>query len=183
MKVKLVKPNWYTGNPTAETTEALELLVGTWREAANHFALNHELKANLGKSAPLGIQPFLNAVIEERFLDSGWSGEDGRFKKKRTWFRITFRHQMSLGSDFLDAIRLPKSENIEQCVILAASDDFLRVITPRDWRSLCSFSKIAGQMAQLEGHITPPLIIGELSPVSQLSQSASSLIYGPRIRN
>ena len=182
MKVRLVRPSWYKSEPTAETNEGVNLLDGIWREATNLFIIQGEVRKGLGKSEPLGIQPFLNDVISQRFLDSGWTGDEGRFTKGQTWLRITFRHQMSLGSDFYDAIRLPKAEDIKQCVILAADDDFLKVITPRDWRSLCSFSKLSAQLAQMDGSFSPPLLIGELKPFSALSQKAHGLIYGSRLR-
>jgi hypothetical protein len=182
MKVRLVRPSWYESEPTAEANEGINVLDGVWREATNLFILQGEVRKGLGKSEPLGIQPFLNDVISERFLDSGWTGDEGRFTKGQTWLRITFRHQMSLGSDFYDAIRLPKTENVKQCVILAADDDFLKVITPRDWRSLCSFSKLSAQLAQMDGSFSPPLLIGELKPLSALSQKAHVHIYGTRLR-
>ncbi|CAN2188736.1 hypothetical protein MCEMRE130_00470 [Candidatus Nanopelagicaceae bacterium] len=182
MKVRFVRPRWYTSEPTLETNEGVNLLDGVWREAANLFIIQSEIRKARGKTEPLGIQPFLNDVITQRFLDAGWLGEEGRFTKGQTWFRITFRHQMSLGSDFYDAIRLPKAEGIQQCVILAADDDFLKVITPRDWRSLCSFSKVSAQMSQMDGSFTPPLLIGELKPNTELSPTAHGVIYGSRLR-
>ena len=88
---------------------------------------------------------------------------------------------MSLGSDVYDAIRLPKAEDIKQSIILAADDDFLKVITPSDWRSLCSFSKLSAQMSQMDGSFSPPLLIGELKPLSELSPKAHGVIYGSRL--
>jgi hypothetical protein len=67
---------------------------------------------------------------------------------------------MGLGSDLLDAVRLSSLEHVEQCVILAAPMDFLKVISPRDAGSLSSFEKIVFQTAQLEGAVSPPLLIG-----------------------
>lgn len=183
MKIRLVRPLWNQSEPTNETIELANLLDGVWRESANLFYLESKLSRTKGKSGPLGIQPFLNETINQRLADNSWEGIDGRFSKKRTWIRITFRHQMSLGSDFFDAIRLAKSENFEQCILLAADDEFLRVITPRDWRSLCSFSKMSAQMAQLEGFFDTPLMIGELKPNSKLSPDLHKFIYGERLRS
>lgn len=183
MKIRLVRPSWNQDQPTNETKELSNLLDGVWRESANLFYLESKLCKSKGKSGPLGLQPFLNETINQRFIDNSWEGMDGRFSKNRTWIRVTFRHQMSLGSDFFDAIRLAKSENFEQCVLLAADDDFLRVITPRDWRSLCSFSKMSAQLAQLEGFFDTPLMIGELKPNSNLSTDLHTLIYGERLRS
>lgn len=182
MKVRLVRPSWYENEPTADTVEATKLLDGVWREATNLFLIQRELRRELGKSEPLGVQAFLNDVISQRFFGAGWTGDEGRFSKGQTWVRITFRHQMSLGSDLYDAIRLPRAEDVKQCVILAADDDFLKVITPRDWRSLCSFSKLSAQIAQMDGSFSPPLIIGELKPLSNLTPKAHGIIYGSRLR-
>lgn len=181
MEVKFIRPDWYSANLTDESIEASNLLVGTWRESANLFSINKELREKLGKPAPLGIQPYLNQVIQERFTSNDWFGEDGRFIKNGTWVRITFRHQMSLGSDFLDALRLPRIEKVHQCVIMGASDEFLEVITPRDWRSLCSFPKLVSQMQQLKYAFDPPLLIGELKPISKLDAKLHKTIYGERL--
>ena len=181
MKIRIVRPTWYEDYPTMEANDLPSLLDGVWREAANLFSIESEVAKRRGKAAPLGIQPFINEVVNERFHDKNWEGEDGRYSKGRTWVRLTFRHQMSLGSDFLDALRLSKSENFEQCIIVAAEDEFLRIITPRDWRSLCSFSKLSAQMAQLVGIFNVPLLIGELKPASKLSPDLHRLIYGSRL--
>jgi len=182
MNLRLVRPDWYQGEPTREVSELVECLDGVWRESANLFALDTKLSLNQGRPGPLGMQPFINEVINQRLEEKGWTGVDGRFSKSRTWIRITFRHQMSLGSDFLDAFRLARAENYEQCIIVAADDEFLRVITPRDWRSICSFSKISAQMAQLEGYFDTPLLIGELTPISALNSEVEKLVYGRRLR-
>lgn len=81
MEVKFIRPDWYSANLTDESIEASNLLVGTWRESANLFSINKELREKLGKPAPLGIQPYLNQVIQERFTSNDWFGEDGRFIK------------------------------------------------------------------------------------------------------
>ena len=182
MKIRLVRPTWYTENPTMETMELANLLNGVWRESANLFFLESEINKKKEKPGPLGIQPFINEVLNQRLLDNGWDGIDGRFSKSRTWIRITFRHQMSLGSDFLEAIRLAKAEEFEQCIILAAEEEFLRVITPRDWRSICSFPKLTAQLAQLEGYFDTPLMIGELTPNTRLSPELHGFVYGQRLR-
>lgn len=181
MRLRLVKPNWYHGNPTPEVTELIQSLEGVWRESANIFSLETKLSLKQSRRCPLGMQSIINQVMSQKLEKEGWAGVDGRFSKNRTWVRVTFRHQMSLGSDFLDAIRLAKAEDYEQCIVVAADDEFLRVITPRDWRSLCSFPKLSAQLAQLEGYFEAPLLIGELTPVSPLNREIQQLVYGQRL--
>jgi hypothetical protein len=171
----------YSGELTKESIEGLGLLDGVWRESANLFSVRAQSRRQSNKPDPLGIQPFINEAIDRRFLEAGWDGKDSRFVKNKTWIRISFRHQMSLGSDFLDAIRLPIAEGIEQCIILGASSDFLRIISPKDWRVLCSSERMFAQAMQLEKSFNSPIIVGELSPKSELSADAKNLVYGPRI--
>ena len=70
MKVRLVRPSWYKSEPTAETNEGINLLDGVWREATNLFIIQGEVRKGLGKSEPLGIQPFLNDVISQKIAAS-----------------------------------------------------------------------------------------------------------------
>ena len=180
MRVELQWTPWYQGQATVETLGAIGLLDGTWREAANRYATIKAIRAADGRNEPKGIQAFLNQVIDERFNEAGWDGAEGRFRLSSTWVRVTFRHQMGLGSDFLDATRLAALEGVEQCVLLGAPLDFLRVISPRDAGALSSFEKIVFQAAQLNGAISPPLLIGALHPVSRLPKNIQDVVFGSR---
>lgn len=181
MKVELSGTPWYVAPPSAEAEEALGLLNGVWAIAAERFAVQIEINRLANKPPPRGVQKFINSVIDKRFKAGRWQGEDSRFRKGGTWFRVTFRHQMSLGSDLLEAVRLPKAEAVTQCVILAASDDFLRVITPGDWRVLSSYPKLSIEVGRLLDVFEPPLLIGELSPASPLSATAQKAVFGSRL--
>lgn len=183
MKVDLQRVPWYDGELTEEALGGIQLLAGAWREATERFTTMQAVRKAASRPAAMGIQASLNEVIDERFHEAGWEGDQARFRMANTWFRITFRHQMGLGSDFLDAVRLSSLEGIEQCVILGAPLEFLRVISPKDAGSLCSFEKIALQASRLEGAVAPPLLIGALKPVSQLPKSVSMLVYGSRLRH
>ncbi len=182
MKTSLLRLPSYSEELTQEAQEAIQLLNGVWREATNLFLAETESALKRNKKPPSGIQKYLNEVIDERFIQNEWDGEDSRFIKRDTWIRVTFRHQMSLGSDFLDALRLIRTEKINQCILLAADEDFLRLITPRDWRSICSFQKASALAVQLEKPFPAPIIIGELKPDSKISQRAHELVYGVRLR-
>jgi len=182
MRVALQRGPWYRGEPSQETVSAIALLDGVWREAATRFSTIREIRIAAGRSEPMGIQTFLNQVLDERFQEAGWDGSESRYRLQNTCVRITFRHQMGLGSDLLDAVRLSSLERVEQCVILGAPLDFLKIISPRDAGSLSSFEKIVFQTAQLEGAVSPPLLIGSLSPVSRLSKHVHAEVFGKRLR-
>src|SRR5438309_8721882 len=121
MKVTLEPAPWTDQEPSRELLDAVDLLgEGTWRDAAVHFHRVVKEKKKLGVRVPKGIQPYLNDIIDTKFLKAGWAGRDGNFRKGQTWIRVTFRHQMSLGSDFLEALRLVKKEGVKQAAIFAA---------------------------------------------------------------
>jgi len=183
MKLELQRAPWYHGDPTEETKSANDILNGVWSEAASTFVTMREVRAKIGGSEPMGIQPFINEVLERRFKDAGWDASDSRFRLNNTWLRITFRHQMSLGSDLLDAIRLSAIEEIEQCVLIGASLDFLRVISPKDAGVLCSFEKIVNQTARLNGATPSPLLVGKLSPLSLLSEKVHAGVFNNRVKS
>ena len=175
MNTRLLASPWLKTQKTVETAEAIELLRDdVWKEASVLFAAEREAKMRSNKSAPKGMQRFLNDVILKRFTSNGWIGEDGYFFKGKTWVRITFRHQMSLGSDILDAIKVCKKEGMEQAVILAANRNTLDIISPNDASAIVSFEKLEREIMSLNGALDIPLLYGELTPFS----SASSDIDG-----
>ena len=182
MKVELKRPSWYSDDPTDEAIEALSLLNGIWSEAATRFATIRSVQESKGRITTFGIQKYLNEIIDERFPENNWEGKNSRYRKGDTWVRITFRHQMSVGAELFDVIKMTGKENIKQSLLLAASNDFLKVISPRDAGSLTSFEKLAQEMGYLAGTTEVPLILGCLTPISPLTGSVHELVYGPRLR-
>lgn len=175
MNTRLLASPWVKTRKTIETEEALDLLKDdVWKDASVLFAAERETKLRSNKSAPKGMQRYLNEVIVKRFTSNGWIGEAGYFFKGKTWVRITFRHQMSLGSDILDAIKVCKKEGMEQAVILAANKKTLDLISPNDANAIVSFEKLEREIISLNGALDIPLLYGELTPFS----SASSDING-----
>ena len=175
MNTRLLASPWVKTRKTIETEEALDLLKDdVWKDASVLFAAERETKLRSNKSAPKGMQRYLNEVIVKRFTSNGWIGDAGYFFKGKTWVRITFRHQMSLGSDILDAIKVCKKEGMEQAVILAANKKTLDLISPNDANAIVSFEKLEREIISLNGALDIPLLYGELTPFS----SASSDING-----
>jgi hypothetical protein len=183
MIFNLTRAPWYEAEATPETEMARELVDGTWHDACDRFATISEIRKKSGRPEPKGIQAFLNEVLTERFEAAGWDASDSRFRLGNTWVRITFRHQMSLGSDLLDAIRLSALDGVEQCILLAADNEFLRVISPRDASVLCSYGKILPQVVRLAGAVTTPIMVGELIPQSPVSASSTKIVFGERLRS
>ena len=150
VKTRLFSPPWCNPELTEETIEAIKLIGDdVWKDASIRFSAERDSKIKSGKSAPKGMQRYLNEVLVERFTSNGWYGNAGYFYKNKTWIRITFRHQMSLGSDFLDAIKVCKIEGMEQAIILAANKKTLDLISPNDAAAIVSFEK-------LENVVKPP---------------------------
>ena len=167
MRVTLLSAPWYQEPPAPALVEACEVLGDrTWRDAAVGFYAERAARVRRGRSAPKGMQLELNKVVAQRLEGAGWAGADGRFAKDQTWIRVTFRHQMSLGSDILDAARLCAREGYLQAAILAAESGFLRVISPNDYGALVSFEKLRIAVAELQGVLDIPLFLGALSPKS-----------------
>ena len=80
MKTRLVACPWTTPSVTEEAFEAIELIQDDiWKEASVSFAAEREAKQRIGKSAPKGMQRYLNEVLEKRFLSKGWLGDSGYF--------------------------------------------------------------------------------------------------------
>ena len=184
MRTHLEAAPWVAGRPSEQLVEAIDLLRrDVWRDAAiAYFARRLALQA-VDKQAPKGVQPFLNVIVDERFTDAGWLGSDGRFARGSTWVRVTFRHQMSLGSDIVDALKVCRKGGMTEAAILAASERFLDVITPNDARALVSFEKLRREVWDLQGCLDIPLFIGRLEPVSELPADVASTLRAKRPRD
>lgn len=184
MNVRLLASPWTKPQLTQETMEAIELLKdNVWRKASVVFAAERGAKLRLGKNAPKGMQRYLNEVIDYRFTSNGWIGEAGYFVKESTWIRITFRHQMSLGSDILDAIKVCKKEGIQQAVILAANKKTLDLISPNDASAMVSFEKLEREIMSLNGALDIPLLFGELTPATSASDEINDELKKTRLRD
>ena len=104
MKVQLFAPPWGAPGMTAEGQEAVKILGNNvWADASTRFYAERDAKLRMGKRASKGMQATLNKLLVEKFEDEGWYADSGYFVKEDTWVRVTFRHQMSLGSDIVDA--------------------------------------------------------------------------------
>lgn len=184
MRVRLVAPPWGAPRMTKEAQEAVDIFAdGIWAEASVRFYAEREAKLNTGQRAPKGMQATLNSLIEERLLAAGWEGDSGYYFKGKTWLRVTFRHQMSLGSDILDAIKVCKKEGIELAIILAASRDTLKVVSPNDANALTSSDKLLGEVLSLDGAIDIPLVVGELTQLTSPSLAIEDEIRKSRPRD
>lgn len=184
MKVRLIAPPWTNPTITPEAAEAFHLLAdNVWRDSCIDFYATRSAKIASGSRAPKGMQRTINSIVEQRFFSHGWAGDAGYFFKNTTWVRVTFRHQMSLGSDFIDAIKVCKKEGMELAIILAASRSTLNIISPNDAAALVSFEKLQSELFSLEGAIDIPLMIGELIPSSPLPQSIDDELRKSRPRD
>lgn len=184
MKTRLLASPWTKPQLTRETAEAIELLQDdVWKEASVLFAAERDAKLRSGQSAPKGMQRYLNDVITKRFTSNGWIGEAGYFFKEKTWVRVTFRHQMSLGADILDAIKVCKKEGMQQAVILAANRKTLDLITPNDAAAIVSFEKLEREIMSLNGALDIPLLFGELTPLSSASSDINEELKKARPRD
>lgn len=184
MKVRLVAPPWGTPKVTKELEEAVKILGDdVWSDSSLRFYAERDAKIRTGKRAPKGMQATLNEVIADKLFAKGWEGDLGYYFKERTWVRVTFRHQMSLGSDIIDAIKVCKKEGMELAVIMAANRETLNTISPNDAGALTSFEKLQSEIWSLDGAIDIPLLIGELSPLTAPSQVISDELQKSRPRD
>lgn len=184
MRVRFVAPPWGAPKVTKEVEEAVEAIGDdVWADSCVRFYAQRDAKIRVGKRAPKGMQGTLNEVIADKLFAKGWEGDLGYYVKGCTWVRVTFRHQMSLGSDIIDAIKVCKKEGMELAVILAASREALDVISPNDAGALTSFEKLQSEIWSLDGAIDIPLLIGELSPMTAPSQIISDELRKSRPRD
>ena len=184
MKVRLFAPPWAKPELTAEAEEAFTVIAdNVWKDASVLFSAERDAKNKAGKSAPKGMQRYLNEVFVKRFSSYDWFGDSGYFFKNKTWVRITFRHQMSLGSDILDALKVCKIEGMELAIILAANRATLNIISPNDASAIVSFEKLEKEILSLNGALDIPLLIGELTPLTTASDDIVAELYKQRPRD
>ena len=184
MKARLETAPWFDGEMTIEAAEAIAIISdNVWKDASILFAADRSACLSRGMAAPKGMQKYINKVLIDRFSEQGWIADAGYFVKGRTWVRITFRHQMSLGSDVLDAIKVCKKDGIEVAMILAADFNTLKIISPNDAPALVSFEKLEREMYDLDGAIDIPLIIGELTPHTSASEDVNDILKEGRLRD
>lgn len=176
MKPTVYPAPWTNKALSAKADELEPVLDGVWKEAASRYVTVMDIRKGSTGKMPKGVQRYLNDVLDERFSEAGWEGKDGRFRKGQTWVRITFRHQMSLGSDFIDALRLSKQDGVEECILLACPSKFLEIITPADAGSIISFEKIGREVQRLNGSLDINLFYGSLSPKSKLPKEVHEVI-------
>ena len=183
MIIRWTPAPWFKPEGPSPFDDLVSILDGSWREAAVEFYADRVHALNHGKRSPMGIQKYLNRTLEARFQAADWYAYKSRFIDDERWIRITFRHQMSLGTDVLDAIRVHRLEGTKVLAIAAAPERFLRVITPNDAAALCSFEKLHSMCATMVGALDDiPLWLGEIRPVSELPGEAERVIRSQRKR-
>jgi hypothetical protein len=99
------------------------------------------------------------------------------------WIRITFRHQMSLGSDFTDALKVSRRSGFSEVLIAAATGNFLKIISPNDAAALTSHEKVWAEAVDLIGCLDIPLLVGSLEAASSLPVEVAGIVHAPRPRD
>jgi hypothetical protein len=182
MRVHLSPAPWTKARPNAKLASLATILDGIWVDTAETFFAEIVAARNTGSKHPKGMQRLLNQAIDARMQEAGWEGEEGRFVNGNAWVRFTFRHQMGLGSDILDALRVHRLENIAQCAIVCAPRQLLDVISPNDASILCSTEKLAVKLRELDGALEFPLFAGRFEPTSELPREVQQILASPRPR-
>ena len=182
MKIVFAAAPWTKAKPNANLRSVNKALEGVWRDTAETFYAEVVAAQNTGEKMPQGMQRHLNDAIDRRLVEAGWEGKDGRFVKGDTWLRITFRHQMGLGSDVLDALRVTKLEGIAQCAIVCAPRALLNLISPNDAPALCSAEKLTVKLRELDGALDFALFAGVLETAPGLPPDVRQHLEIPRPR-
>lgn len=182
MEVRFTPAPWHKAEPSETLRSVNPRLLGLWSATADEFYADVVACRNLRRSEPKGMQKALNEGIATRMGSDDWIGSEGRFVKAQTWVRFTFRHQMSLGSDFLDALRVHRLEALEECAIVTAPRSMLQVISPGDANVLCSYEKLTVLCQQLVGALDIPLFLGRLEARSEVPRDVLSVLRAPRGR-
>ena len=184
MRAQLYAPPWGMPDMTAEGNEAVEIIADNlWADSATQFYAERDAKLRMGKRAAKGMQATLNKMLVEKFDSRGWYAEAGYFTKGNTWVRVTFRHQMSLGSDLIDALKVCKRFGVKLAMILAADRATLNVISPNDAAALVSFEKLEREIFDLDGVMDIPLVYGKLTPLTHASRAVENQLLKDRPRD
>jgi hypothetical protein len=142
--------------------EVKSILDGAWGSAVDLFSARNHVREQQKRNPKVGKQSDLNEVLEARFEQNLWHGSDGRFYKDSIWIRFSFRHSMSLGSDFLEAYRVHKLEGFQVVCLMYADENLLQKIWPSGGQALCSYEKSVDYCSQLNTVLNMPLVIGRL---------------------
>ena len=184
MKAQLFAPPWGSPRMTPEANEAIEILADdVWAEASTEFYAERDAKLRMGRRAAKGMQATLNRLLVRKFDERGWYADSGYFMKGDTWLRVTFRHQMSLGSDLIDAQKVCVKSGIKLAMILAADLETLRIISPNDANAIVSFEKLQSAVVDLDGVIDIPLVYGKLTPLTHASRAIENELQKERPRD
>lgn len=143
-------------------SEIRSILDGAWGSALDLFSARNHVRQQQKRTPKVGKQSDLNDVLEARFEENLWHGSDGRFFKDSIWIRFSFRHSMSLGSDFLEAFRVYNLEGFQVVCLMYADENLLQKIWPSGGQALCSYEKSIAYWSQLNTVLNMPLVIGRL---------------------
>ena len=84
MKTKLVTCPWMNPKMTEEAQEAIEIIEDeVWKEASILFASEREAKQRVGKTAPKGMQRYLNDTLAKNSRQKDGLEETDISSKKR----------------------------------------------------------------------------------------------------
>jgi len=175
---ELYVPDWLH-TPGIDLSKVNEVLAGSWTEAATDYAAEWTARRSVGKKGPVGAQRHLNAVVERRFQAAGWGSYASTYTMGEFWFRVTFRHQMSAGSNFLEALKAVIRHGFDVAIIAAATREFLEDISPADAPALTSFEKLRTELDDLRGIVNVPIVVASLQPVGELSDVTRNVISHP----
>ena len=175
MRIVLFSPPWVTQEPP-ELHGVQKILNGIWTDAAVDYAADWTAKQSFGKRGPVGVQKYLNKKLDSAFEGAGWECYSSTFTTHDLWFRVTFRHQMSAGSNIVDAMKALGRGRYRTAVIAAATRDFLEQISPADAPALTSFEKLRAELIDLDGILRAPIYLAALRPASVLPAKTLSVI-------
>lgn len=184
MRTQLFAPPWGMPEITPEASEATDIIAdNVWADASTQFYAERDAKIRMGKRAAKGMQGTLNKILVTKFTNHDWDAEAGYFIKGNTWVRVTFRHQMSLGSDLIDAQKVCAKSGIKLAIILAADRQTLDLISPNDAGAIISFEKLQAAVLDLAGVIDIPLVYGKLTPYTHASRAIERQLQKDRPRD
>lgn len=171
-----------SANPedTSIISELNNALEGVWREAAS--AWRRDLIANRasGGTTQKGTQKYINAALDERLEEAGWTGRAGRWRRNDVLLRVSFRHYTTIGSDLFDALRVCKNEGVRKYILVYASYDALKIITPDDSKTICSIDHLEDVLSAAQGVIDVDVLPVKLSIDGELPQEVHREVYSPR---